>query len=52
MKMENENGIIFSHPFLVGPADFLKNQTPPLPYHFFEYFIVPSENGQGDRKLC
>ena len=50
----NENGIIFSHPPLVGPAGFLKNQLhqppppPPPPAStlpFFGNFIVPSEKG-------
>ena len=29
----NETGNIFSHPFLVLPAGFLKSQLPPPPYH-------------------
>ena len=47
----NENGLIFSHPPLVDPAGFLKNQfnppppPPPPPYHFFGNFIVLSEKG-------
>ena len=44
----NKNGIIFSHPPLVGPAGFLKNQfnpPPSPPYHFFGNFIDPSEKG-------
>ena len=49
----NENEIIFSHPSLVGPAGFVKNQLPPsLLYHFFKNFIVPSEKGQEEMKLC
>ena len=32
----NEDGIIFSHLFLAGPAGFLKNYLPPFPYYFSE----------------
>ena len=42
-----EDGIILSHPVLVDPAGFLKNQLSPLPYQFFGNFIVPSEKGAG-----
>ena len=48
-----ENESFFSHPLLVCPAGFLKNQLrDPSPLQFFGNFIVPSEKGQGDRKLC
>ena len=49
----NENGIIFSHPSLVGPAGFLKNQfNPPPPLHLtiFLEFYCPYRKGVGDRK--
>ena len=29
----NETGNIFSHPFLVCSAGFLRSQLPPPPYH-------------------
>ena len=36
----NENGIIFSHPPLVGPAGFLKNQ---FKYIYMQYgYISPT----------
>ena len=51
----NENGIFFSHPPLVGPAGFLKNQLhqtppppPPLqPYHFLEILLSLQKRGRG-----
>ena len=49
----NENGIIFSHPPLVGPAGFLKNQVnppPPSTLPFYWKFYCPFRKGVGDRK--
>ena len=47
----NENGIIFSHPTLVGPAGFLKNQfNNPSTLPFFWTFYCPFRKGVGDRK--
>ena len=50
----NENGIVFSDSFSVGPAGFIKNQlpTPHSPLPFFENFIIPSKMRQGDWELC
>ena len=49
----NENGIIFSHPPLVGPAGFLKNHfnpAPPLHLTIFWKFYCPFRKVVGDRK--
>ena len=48
----NETGKIFFFPFLVCPAGFFKESVTPIPYNIFGNFIVPSEKGQADRKLC
>ena len=35
----NQNGIILSHPFLVGSAGLLKNELPLLPYLFLKILL-------------
>ena len=42
----NENGIIFSQPFFVGPAGVLKNQSSPLNLTiFFEIVLSLQKRG-------